>query len=535
MSKLRSRSEGPLEGEITDAASNEISYKVRRNEWREEADRRPVVITAPDVATEIFLIDHKLRRIAEGMGELRAEVSPGFYKVRCRAGSNQHDKMVEIEPGFTTMFVQTEPVAFRSTSPLNDTQTGHPRHAERARMTSQSIPLPSSSPSADQSRLFIFVREAEREGPSRPWIGLSVHNLDGTLLADFDEGALYEEEGCGALHLEVPPGTYRIVVQTGPLGDYEMYAVCCSGWQTQVFFVTTDFFTEEDRVRRPELRSASVHMARLDVGFQPEDRSLRLEELARLSLQSGRDAVSKAETSNQELKDLLFEKFENPFHGILGSHILARRQKVDQELLQRVVDRLRDMVGDHPDVMSLLLVLDRSGEGSQLVFDTPPMLRSSWDLIAKHSLDRNAFVPPGSLTAEIGESVVALGPWLMHRLDRDGVPVMRSSNESAVKVTRDEVRNSLVDLLELGENINLRTQLRERIKTEQQAFTPLEATILKTAAAIAAPTGIEDINPEKLRTKSRNADVRRMLRHLDAPYSSIAASTMSLVEKLNLK
>ena len=45
-----------------------------------------LAISAADNATEIFLIDASLRRIASGLGQLEASVKPGIYKVRFRSG-----------------------------------------------------------------------------------------------------------------------------------------------------------------------------------------------------------------------------------------------------------------------------------------------------------------------------------------------------------------------------------------------------------------------------------------------------------------
>jgi hypothetical protein len=72
-------------------------------------------------------------------------------------------------------------------------------------------------------------------------------------------------------------------------------------------------------------------------------------------------------------------KLENPMLGILGMHLLLKNQESDTELLQTIIQNLRNLLGDpHPDVEALALRLEQTGS---YVFQSPPMMRRSWSLV----------------------------------------------------------------------------------------------------------------------------------------------------------
>ena len=49
-----------------------------------------LTIQASDGCSELYLVDDKFKTVACAVGDLRAEVAPGLYKVRQRIGGNTH-------------------------------------------------------------------------------------------------------------------------------------------------------------------------------------------------------------------------------------------------------------------------------------------------------------------------------------------------------------------------------------------------------------------------------------------------------------
>ena len=88
-------------------------------------------------------------------------------------------------------------------------------------------------------------------------------------IADFGEKAQHEAAGEAGIALNVSPGVYRARVQTGPLGEYEIFVTAPKGWQSRLFLECEDFYWYGEPFRRPSLRSSSILMARIGEPFDP--------------------------------------------------------------------------------------------------------------------------------------------------------------------------------------------------------------------------------------------------------------------------
>jgi hypothetical protein len=100
--------------------------------------------------------------------------------------------------------------------------------------------------------------------------------------------------------------------------------------------------------------------------------------------------------------------------GIYAAHLLTLSPEPDKTLLHEMADNLRQLVGDHPDVMSLYLWLDPKAKVPP--FSTPPILRNSWDIVVDSSFDRPDLVPPGSYGSRIATRLWGSGVWLTWRV-----------------------------------------------------------------------------------------------------------------------
>ena len=239
---------------------------------------------AADNSTEIFVSDGRFRKLASGLGHLQIEVEPGIYKVRFRAGDVQHDSLIEVMPDDLEKTVTGPRVAFRSAAPIEATQTSREHHLAAAQAGAISAPLVRGA----GSHLFILARELDESSQTDPWTGVSVHDINGDLVAKMSDGECNGPLRYGSLHLEVDPGTYRLRIDTSPLGVYESFLVTAAGWQTQVFTLADEFWGGDTRLRRPALRDAAILMVRAGAGFDSKSDQVRLADLARKGLASRR-------------------------------------------------------------------------------------------------------------------------------------------------------------------------------------------------------------------------------------------------------
>jgi hypothetical protein len=382
-----------------------------------------LTVRAHDHLSEIFLVNSQFQRIAADVGKLEALVSPGIYKARFRIGQKQVDQLIEVRPdtGPGPLEVDGTPVDFSSPVPLAGIGTDRDVHRNAAEEFSRSA----AEQKGEGSWLFLFIRETVESASvsatvsgSVPWEGVTLHNLDGTLLAEPSQGTCDQENGFSVLHLEVDPGTYRLRVEEEPGEFYEMFIRTVAGWQTQVFALSEAAWLPDVNAYRAALPSASVLMAEAGQGFDAGNEVTRQTELLRLSLLHGRKVVTEAAVSG-----LLKEERLNLMQVIFAAHSLSRQRNAGVvgvtdvagvTSLSALLKKLPADFFEHPDFEALMLHQEAA---MRPVFPAPPMLRSSWDCIAQAVEQRKAIVPPGSLTAQIAGGVLTTSLWLVHRLD----------------------------------------------------------------------------------------------------------------------
>ena len=474
-----------------------------------------LTLQAPDRGTEIFIVDSGLHRIASGVGIIKKSVSPGIYKVRLRSGESQMDKLIEVKPDMESLKIDGPPVQFSSAAPIDETSTDFEYHKKAAREISLSQ---AKIGQGKGSELFVFVRNIQPNVSSEPWEGLSIHKIDGELLAKLSDGVCNTKQRCGGLNIEVDPGLYRIRVETGQLGTYEMFAVALSGWQTQYFALTEDFSTPDAQVRRASLRSSSILMAPQAKGFNPHSEYTRLAELFRIALQSGRNVLS-----GDGMIGLLNEKCDNPMLLILGAHLLIRLRPIDHDLVDKVIRDFEQRFGIHPDVNALSLRPGAGTPASDLAFPEPPMLRSSWDLIVRGSRRRMRLVPPDSVSDIVAEGLLTTTPWLLHRLGEEDACYEPATNFS-------EGRRLLEKLVAIGlEETEL--EKRELRPQDIEKLNPLEQNVLN--ATVLRPSFVEKTGRTAAKI-GQPPSVDQVLNQIGAPNYAIARTAKSLIKKLGI-
>lgn len=373
-----------------------------------------LVVRAYDRCSEVFLVNSDFQRIAAGIGELEAVVSPGIYKARFRIGQKQVDQLVEVareSPERATLEICGDPVDFSSPVPLAGIGAGQDIQEVHRKAAEKFSQLAVSEQKGAGSWLFLFIREIT-DSAAVPWAGITLHDLDGALIAEPNQGICDQENGYFALHLEVDPGTYRLRVEEEPGEFYEMFVQTEAGWQTQVFAVSEQAWLPDIQAHRAALSSAAVLMAEAGQGFTAKDEVARQVELLRLGLLHRRKVVTETFVADLLQQESLHSL--NPLQVILLAHSLAEQGKLDTALLTTLLKKLPANFAEHADIQALML---NQPATVRPAFFAPPMLHSSWDRIVQAVKQRKAIIPPGSLAAQLDDGVIKTALWLVHRPD----------------------------------------------------------------------------------------------------------------------
>jgi hypothetical protein len=508
-----------------------------------------LVITAPP-GTDIFVIDSQFRALAHEGRRLDLQLMPGIYKVKFQAGSAVHEQHVVLEPGASVVELKAPPLAFQSSVPLAGTETTHDYHMANAATFSRQVHLKDGAGAS----VFVFARNwtdtagSDRNLPlprgQHPATGLALHDADGRLVADLTQTGnadLGAQDPWSACTVEVKPGPYRLRVQVPEIGTLEQIVIAPPGWQAQVFLLQTNYGGAQSPVYRADLTRASMLLARLGAGFDPNSDSLQLTELARAALRRRRVVVAR-----DLLDQLLESKFENPMLGLYAAHALLANTDPDRLLLHTVLQHLRGMLGPHPDVDALALYL---GEQVGRTYSMPPMLRRSWSIVVEHAARRRDLVPAGSFASRAGSAIWGNSIWLiweMEALDEpaEDAPVLEEAvlkvegiaasvttpdGQVSTNVNLDDIEQSLLSYVTRRVNFRNRraNQPQEQVLAVESAGLVGEGSA--TAAAVPAPSP-PIVDPSHITEMTS-----RMAEDLGLPPSTVQRKMGGLLRKLNLK
>lgn len=361
-------------------------------------------VRAADRLTEVYLADSSFKLLANGIGAVEAKVKPGLYKARFRVGQMQTDSLIEVEAGVASKVFDGPPVQFASPVPLAQTLTYQQAQAEAAQRLSCAKHAPFKTGSGSQ--LFLFLRGLSEEA-ARPWLGVSLHDMRGELLAEAGHGICDAESRCCALHIELDPGLYRLRVEEEPGEVYEMFVLTLAGWQTQVFAVAEKSWLPGVDAVRAALPEAAVLMAEIGKGFDPASPAARQTELLRLGLLHGRKILNEP-----GVKNLLAAQPLNPMNALYAVHLLLRQE--DAASAAELAAQAVPAVAALPDMQAALLGGGKADEPP--IFDLPPLFSKSWQLITDAVSKEKAVIAPGSLCGQMHNETLNSSLWLLRQL-----------------------------------------------------------------------------------------------------------------------
>jgi hypothetical protein len=231
--------------------------------------------------------------------------------------------------------------------------------------------------------------------------------------------------------------------------------VVSPGWQTQVFLNRRPYGKTEKKARRADLTNASILMSLLGEGFLPDREDLRWTELARLGLSNNRCLAPV-----KDLESVFWSKTLNPVLGLFCAHLLLHADDLDLDTFKTIVAALEDQIDGHPDVNALMLRLYELGAGRRAPippYETPPMLRQSWEIVVESSVRRPDLVPATSLAEMISARLWGAGPWLVWQTPENFAGQMKDKRRAADLPQLSESIPELEDML--AENAMFQTRL----------------------------------------------------------------------------
>jgi hypothetical protein len=391
----------------------------------DDTAKRPVRVWTDVPTAEILALAHDDEIVARGVQKLETDLAPGIYQLRYRVGAKVIDQIFRVPTGEGVVTVTPPELPIDTAAPLPST-TLPPgiSWAKRVDQWNETVDVTKGS----GSHVFLFINQIELDDSGRlrdkTRHSVTVRKFEGEEIANLGQGRANDGSFC--LGVELDPGNYLVRVDDGSAPAVEQTVVACRGWQTQLFFRPV----ASPKNPTLDLSQGALRMRSIANGLQSDDGMFRWTEAARQSLASWRYTAAPTKTlemRNQQasemrnsgkddatLRQILHEKFGNPMLGIYGAHLIMCNPEPDRALLRIVVDNLRYLVGDHPDVMSVALFLEDS-DADGLSFPTPPMLKSSWDLIVQRK-DSAKRIPAGSYSFSIGGGLCGIGAGLAWRV-----------------------------------------------------------------------------------------------------------------------
>jgi hypothetical protein len=372
----------------------------------ENIPRVGYTIDAKSPVVEIYLLDGEFNLKDHGLGILNGSAPAGLYKVKFKSGAAFVEKLVEFTPPTTRVDLLPAELSFASPVPIDGTITSHEYHRDPAERLSRQV----HKSLGTGSFLFFFVRDERRDFKDDPAQSLQLLDVGGTTLAAlaaYGVGDASEtRESFHGCTFEVNPGTYLLECDLGDGHRLMQSVVACHGWQTQVFLWRR---AEGKSEPRPVLTGAGILMTRAGQGFTSSGVDhLKWSELARKSLAQNRSFDS---PKDPIIRSMISEKFDDPMLGIYAGHCLLMSADVDRDLLATMVRNLDNLLGSHPDVESIKLTLDaKPVTGSWAV---PPMLRSSWSIILRATVEHPESVPEESIASHAASRVWGEGAWFV--------------------------------------------------------------------------------------------------------------------------
>ena len=535
-------------------------------------DDQVIAVTADSGSwtAAISILDCNYQPVAQGVGKLEVKLRPGLYIARYATGTHTVEDLFELTAGDKTRFLDKPVLPLTSPAPLEDTIVGQPSQKARAVELSRQPPIERGL----GSELFVFVRSepqtpeesaGDEPPPVGPTNGLKLCDFAGEVIEDLS--TLKSDIGCAGVNVALNPGSYILRLECPGLEALEQTVVTCEHWQTQVF-LSLAILCPSDTVRRPAMDDAAIFMKPIGEGFHADAQEAGWVEMARSWLARGepvvpisriKEVVATAQEQKRQygadetmLRDMLRHKFTNPMLGIYAAHLMMIAPAADSApLLREVLDNLRLLLGEHPDVNTIELWLDENSTVPS--FDSPPMLRSSWSILVNRSRVDEKLVPPGSYALRITGRLWGTGVWLVWRTPPPSVAVTplaqtprdtqilleytrkQMSGKTAADFARQEIANKNLTSVE-ATVLNYIANVAQSEAIARALSIQLEKSglfaLVKVFFRKLVPS---DLARRAHEVAQRNVTKDHMIEALGIPHAALNEAVAGLFQKLELK
>ena len=333
-----------------------------------------------DPSAEIFVIDSRFNKIADGVGIMNNAFEPGLYSIKYKSGSSMSEKFVKL-----TSDINFEISEDKGEVSFNILQIPRP----------QDLFLQPSVLNTDQSTVFDLSKD-DQGGKGYLYVyNRNMHleifltNKPGKKLRNFNFGSNTENIEAGYYYL-------NIKWEKNPIMQTALFI--SKGWQLNILIEEWQEYNTIDDLTF----SITEHTENISDILKKFDYS----KTALSGLKEGKALIPK-----NNLEFFLNSKFQNPLLGILWSHIYIKQGIENWNLFKKVVDRLNVIIPNHPDVICLEILLAIENRDQikvqNIIQDMQiiPLLRSSWNILVKASFDIPDIIPLNSSLALIAEKL----------------------------------------------------------------------------------------------------------------------------------
>ena len=430
------------------------------------------------------MIDARFAPVAYGIGTLDEELAPGIYELTLRAGPRVEREILRLVPGMREE--RDADLRFRSAAPLAGAADVRESHRDAAVAASREL---AHAHGADAGGLLIMLRSP---GPVWREVGpdsvRALRVLRGDLSSVGEFQARYwtiGSDGWAVRAAAVAPGGHVLRrVQRGGTVDQALWVA--SGWQTLVFVPQTAV--------GPATELASIHMWPLHSPWDPM-MAAELDSAAELALWGLREG--RAVVPPNLLSLLLRAKWSNPMAGIVGARSLLLPGAPSGADLAPIIANLEQLVGAHPDVLSLRLDVP----AQQAAVDPvawPPMLAASFRRLLRAAAESPMAIAGGSVAEQVAGRLVERGPWtawrrlpdLRPRLSRDdglgrltrrayGAIPDPSQPALATSPEAERVARHLAEVAGSSDRAKVRNAAEQRRPADIAAATALPLTVVE--------------------------------------------------------
>jgi hypothetical protein len=381
-------------------------------------------IQSIDPSAEIFVIDSHFNKVADGVGILNKTFEPGLYSIKYKSGSSMSEKHVKMTSENSNInFEISENKGEVSFNKLND-------------LRSQDFFLEPSVVNAGQNTLS-DLHKKDSNGTGYLYVFNRNKNLE-IFLSD-TAGKKLRDINFDSDNENIESGYYFLNIKWDKNPVMQTALFIPEGWQLNILV--------EEWKECSTIDDLIFSITEYTENINDILKRFNYSKTALLGLKEGKALIPK-----NDLEFFLYSKFQNPFLGILWSHIYIQRGIENQDLFKRVVSRLKEIIPNHPDVICLeiLLAIENKEQikvqnllkGMQI-----PFLRSSWNILVKASFENSDIIPFNSTLAIIAEKLKLSSLFLFWELPLRTTEDIRTIK--AVKSSIEPESDSIFELLKL--------------------------------------------------------------------------------------